>query len=341
MTVTATEVVLPGVVEPAGLQLRHRTLQPPGAGQALVRVEASGISFAERAMRRNRYPGQPKFPFVPGYDLIGVVTAVGPGGDRALIGRRVAALTKTGGWASYALVPAAHLVQVPDGVDAADAETVVVNGITAWQMLHRSARVQRGQTVLVHGASGGVGITLVQLARHAGVRVIGTASPRYHDELRALGVEPVDYRDPDLAARVRELAPGGVDAVFDHLGGPSVRRSYRLLAPGGALVCYGMATKMNSRMPMVLLFLPLLTRLGIWNFLLNGHHATFYNVWGGKRRPAKFWPRLRADLSEVLTLLRDGVLTAKVAARIPLADVAAGIELAESGTVTGKVVLEP
>jgi NADPH:quinone reductase-like Zn-dependent oxidoreductase len=93
-------------------------------------------------------------------------------------------------------------------------------------------------------------------------------------------------------------------------------------------------------MPTVLLFLPLLTRLGIWNFL-NGHHATFYNVWGGKRRPAKFWPRLRADLSEVLTLLRDGVLTAKVAARIPLADVAAGIELAESGTVTGKVVLEP
>ncbi len=129
--------------------------------------------------------------------------------------------------------------------------------------------------------------------------------------------------------------------MFDHLGGRSVRRSYRLLAPGGALVCYGMATRMNSRVPMVLLFLPLLTRLGMWNFLLNGHHATFYNVWGGKLRPAKFWPRLRADLSEVLTLLRDGVLTAKVAARIPLADVAAAVELAESGTVTGKVILEP
>jgi NADPH2:quinone reductase len=129
--------------------------------------------------------------------------------------------------------------------------------------------------------------------------------------------------------------------VFDHLGGHSVRRSYRLLASGGALVCYGMATRMNSRVPMVLLFPPLLTKLGIWNFLPNGHHATFYNVWGGKRRPQRFWPRLRADLSEVLTLLREGVLTAKVAARMPLTEVAAAMELAESGTVVGKVVLEP
>jgi NADPH:quinone reductase-like Zn-dependent oxidoreductase len=341
-SVTATEVVLPGVVEPEGLQLRRRALPPPAAGQALVRVEASGVSFAERGMRRDRYPGQPKFPFVPGYDLVGVVTAVGPGGDRALIGRRVAALTKIGGWASYTLVSADRLVAVPDGVDAADAETVVVNGITAWQMLHRAAQVRPGQTVLVHGASGGVGTTLVQLARHAGLRVIGTANPRYHDELRALGVQPLDYRDPDLAARVREIAPGGVDAVFDHLGGRSVRRSYRLLAPGGTLVCYGMATRVDGRIPMVLLFLPLLTRLAIWNFLPNGHHATFYNVWSGsRRRPQKFWPRLRADLSQVLTLVRDGVLTPKVAARMPLTEVTAAMKLAESGTVVGKVVLEP
>jgi NADPH:quinone reductase-like Zn-dependent oxidoreductase len=341
-SVTATEVVLPGVVEPEGLQVRRRALPPPAAGQALVRVEASGVSFAERGMRRDRYPGQPKFPFVPGYDLVGVVTAVGPGGDRALIGRRVAALTKIGGWASYALVPADRLVAVPDGVDAADAETVVVNGVTAWQMLHRAARAQPGQTVLVHGASGGVGTTLVQLARHAGLRVIGTANRRYHDELRALGVQPLDYRDPDLPARVREIAPGGVDAVFDHLGGRSVRRSYRLLAPGGTLVCYGMATRVDSRVPMVLFFLPLLTRLAIWNFLPNGHRATFYNVWtGSRRRPQKFWPRLRADLSQVLTLVRDGVLTPKVAARMPLTEAAAAMKLAESGTVVGKVVLEP
>ena len=341
-TVTATEVVLPGVVEPSGLQVRQRALPPPAAGQVLVRVEASGVSFAEQGMRRNRYPGQPKFPFVPGYDLVGVVTAVGPDVDPALAGRRVAALTKTGGWASYALLPASRLVEVPDGVDPAEAETVVVNGITAWQMLHRAARVQAGQTVLVHGANGGVGTTLAQLARHAGARVIGTASPQHHGRLRALGVEPIDYHDPDLAGRVRALAPDGVDAVFDHLGLDSARRSYRLLARGGTLVCYGQATQRDTRVPMLVLFVPLLTRLALWNYLPTGRRASFYNVWGGSRRdPGRFWARLRSDLGQVLALLRDGVLTAQVAARMPLTEATAAMELAESHTVVGKVILEP
>jgi NADPH:quinone reductase-like Zn-dependent oxidoreductase len=341
-SVTSTEVVLPGVVEPSGLELRQRTLPPPAAGQILVRVEAAGVSFAEQGMRRNRYPGQPKFPFVPGYDLIGVVTATGPDVDHAWIGKRVAALTKTGSWASYALVPAATLVEVPDGVDSAEAETVVVNGITAWQMLHRSARVQPGQTVLVHGANGGVGTTLVQLARHAGARVIGTASPKHHDQLRAMGVQPIDYHDPDLAVRVRELAPDGVDAVFDHLGLDSARRSYRLLARGGTLVSYGQASQRDTRTPMLVLFVPLLAQLALWNYLPTGRRASFYNVWGGHRaNPARFWARLRTDLGQVLALLRAGALTAQVAARMPLTEVTAAMELAESRTVMGKVILEP
>jgi NADPH:quinone reductase-like Zn-dependent oxidoreductase len=342
LPVTATEIVLPGVVEPSGLQVRQRPLPPPAAGHVLVRVEASGVSFAEQGMRRNRYPGQPKFPFVPGYDLIGVVTATGPDVDRAWTGRRVAALTKTGGWASYAVVPAVTLVEVPAGVDPAEAETVVVNGITAWQMLHRSARVQAGQTVLVHGANGGVGSTLVQLARHAGARVIGTASPQHHDQLRAMGAEPVDYHDPDLAGRVRELAPDGVDAVFDHLGLDSARRSCRLLARGGTLVSYGQASQRDTRTPMLVLFVPLLTQLAAWNYLPTGRRASFYNVWGGHRaNPARFWARLRTDLGQVLALLRDGVLTAQVAARMPLTEATAAMELAESHTVVGKVILEP
>ena len=341
-TVTATEVVLPGVVEPSGLQLRQRTLPAPANGQVLVRVEAAGVSFAEQGMRRNRYPGQPRFPFVPGYDLIGVVTGVGPDVDRAWIGKRVAALTKTGGWASHAVIPAATLVEVPDGVAPAEAETVVVNGITAWQLLHRSAGIQAGQTVLVHGANGGVGTTLVQLARHANVRVIGTASPQHHDRLRALGVEPVDYHDPDLAGRVRALAPDGVDAVFDHLGLDSARRSYRLLARGGTLVSYGQAAQRDTQTPMLVLFLPLLTQLALWNYLPTGRRASFYNVWGGHRaNPARFWTRFRSDLGQVLALLRDGVLTAQVAARMPLTEATAAMELAESHTVVGKVILEP
>src|SRR4051795_1955408 len=112
----ATEVVLPGKVEASGLRLVQRELPAPGAGEALVRVEATAVSFAESAMRRGRYYGQPAFPFVPGYDLVGVVAAVGPDVDRALIGKRFAALTKTGAWATAVLLPAADLVAVPDGV---------------------------------------------------------------------------------------------------------------------------------------------------------------------------------------------------------------------------------
>lgn len=180
-----TEIVLPGVVEPDGLRLQTSPVPAPGAGQVVIRMEATGVSFAEQQMRRGRYYDQPPFPFVPGYDLVGTVAAVGFGADTGLLGQRVAALTKVGGWASHVVVDAADAVPVPAGLDPAAAETVVVNGITAWQMLHRKAQVKSGQTILVHGANGGVGSTLAQLGRLAGVRVIGTAAPRHHGRLRA------------------------------------------------------------------------------------------------------------------------------------------------------------
>jgi NADPH:quinone reductase-like Zn-dependent oxidoreductase len=347
-TVTATEVVLPGKVEPSGLRVVQRELPAPAAGQALVRVESTAVSFAESAMRRGRYYGQPAFPFVPGYDLVGVVEAVGPGVDRALIGRRFAALTKTGAWATAVLLPAADLVAVPDGVSADDAETVTVNGLTAYQMLHHVAKVRAGQTVLVLGVAGGVGTLLAQLARHAGARVIGTASPRHHEALRELGVEPVDYRDPDVAARVRELAPGGVDAVFDHLGGASISVSYGLLNRTGTLVGYSIASKLDDRTPVLLSFLHVLTRLAFWNYLPTRKHASFFDVWSGAGKPdsAKreaFRARIHTDLTHVFGLLRDGVLTAKIAARYPLTEVAAAMELSESSgrTTLGKIVLVP
>lgn len=303
----------------------------------MVAVEASGVSMAEQAMRKNRYPGQPKFPFVPGYDLVGTVLHTGPGVAPGMLGQRVAALTKTGGWASHVLLAADDLVPVPAGLDPAEAETLVVNGLTAWQMLHRTARVRPGQTILVHGANGGVGTTLVQLARHAGVRVIGNASPRHHQALRELGVLPVDYHDPDLAARVRDLAPDGVDAAFDHIGGQSLQRSYRLLAKNGTVVSYSLLKETG---PMIPAFLALLAQLTWWNLLPNGHTAGFYNVWTGHLlRPTRFRARLHADLTAVLGLLADGTLTAQVAARIPLTQARQAMELAESHTALGKVVL--
>lgn len=340
MNTLATQILLPGPVEPSGLQITHRELPAPAAGEAMVAVEATGISFAEQQMRRAKYYDQPPFPFVPGYDLVGTVTAIGANVDSTLLGRRVAALTKVGGWASHIVLDAADLVPVPDGPDAAEAETFVVNGITAWQMLHRIAKVRSGATILVHGANGGVGSTLVQLARHAGIRVLGTASARHAEAVTALGAEAIDYRG-DVVAQVRALAPGGVDAVFDHVGGPGIVDSFRLLAPHGTLVSYGSAATKddpgNSRLPV----LALVGRLIWWNLLPNKRNAHFFNIWAGKRNRARFRAEIAADLTAVFDLAAAGILRAQVAARIPLAEAARAMELAESGTVTGKVVLVP
>jgi len=341
----ATEVVLPGIGEPESLQLHTRELPPPRPGQALVRVEASGVSFAEQQMRRGKYLDQPSFPFVPGYDLVGVVEALGAGSaaDAGVrVGQRVAALTKTGGWADRVLLDAAELVMVPDGVDPAEAETVVVNGVTAWRMLHRIARVRAGNTIAVLGANSGVGSTLVQLARRTGINVVGTASARHHDRVRQLGAIPVDYRSTDLLARVRALAPDGVAAVFDHVGGPGIVNSWRMLSPGGTLVSYGTASTRdvpgNPRVPV----LKLLARLGMWNLLPNGRRATFFNLWAGKaRNPHRYRAELHQDLGEVFMLLAKGEITAQVARAFPLAQAADALRYAESGGIVGKVVLLP
>jgi NADPH:quinone reductase-like Zn-dependent oxidoreductase len=337
----ATEIVLPGTVEPEGLQISTRELPEPRAGQAVVRVEATGVSFAEQQMRRGKYYDQPPFPFVPGYDLVGEVERLGNDGDAEIaVGQRVAALTKTGGWADRVVLDAAELVPVPAGVDAAAAETVVVNGITALRML-RSARAQRGQTIVVLGAAGGVGSTLVQLARHAGIRVVGTAGPSAQERVRELGAIPVDYRSEDVLARVRELAPDGAAAVFDHVGGPGIAASWRMLGRGGTLVSYGTASTRdvpgNPRVPV----LRLLARLMLWNALPNGRRATFFNLWAGSRKRDRYRAQLRRDLGEVLALLQEGAIDAQIARRFPLRDAGKALRYAERAGIVGKVVLEP
>ncbi|WP_433327788.1 medium chain dehydrogenase/reductase family protein [Spirillospora sp. CA-294931] len=336
------EVVLPGKVEPEGLRIRHGDVPAPGPGQVLIQMEATGVSFAEQQMRRGRYYDQPAFPFVPGYDLVGTVLATGRDVEPALTGTRVAALVKVGGWASHVLVEAADVVPVPDGIDPAEAETLVVNGITAWQMLHRKARVQAGQTVLVHGATGGVGSVLVQLAHATGAKVIGTASSRHHETLRNQGVIPLDYRAPNLTAQIRALAPNGVDAVFDHVGGPGILDSWRLLAPGGTLVSYGSAATRDDEGSKQWPVLKLIARVSLWNALPNRRRAYFFNIWAGRSlSKTRFRTRLRADLTQVFTAHQRGDITAKIATRLPLTQTPKALRLAESGTVTGKIVLTP
>ncbi|WP_221349511.1 medium chain dehydrogenase/reductase family protein [Streptomyces beigongshangae] len=340
---TLIETVLPGAVEPDGPELRTRDLPDPAEGRVVLRMDATGVSFAEQQMRRGTYHDRPPFPFVPGYDLVGTVTAVGPGADSALAGRRFAAVTRTGARASHLLVDAVDLMPVPDGVDAVAAETVLVNGNTAWQMLHRVAEVRAGGTVVVLGANGGVGSTLVQLARAAGITVTGTASERHH---ATVGATPVDRRDPDMYTRIRELAPDGVDAVSDHVSdhvaGPGLEQSWQLLRRGGVPVPYGSAATKdddgNSQLPWRKLF----ARLAAWNSLPNGRRAQFCAFWAGRRRCRTAWQqRMAEDLAQVPRLVADGALVPRIAAAVPLRDAASALKLAESHTVAGKVVIVP
>ena len=333
-TPTRTEIVMPREGGPEVLETRRRDLAAPGPGQVVVRVEAAGVAFSEVQMLKGRYFGQPKFPFVPGYDLVGEVEGAGEGVDGKMLGARVAALTETGAWVDRVVLDAVDVTPVPPSLDPADAVAAVTNGITAWQMLHRAAKVRSGQTVLVHGASGGVGTLLVQLARLAGAEVIGTASARKHDYVRSLGAEPVDYKG-DVPGRVREISPGGVDAVFDHVGGPGLVDSYGMLRRGGTLVTYGSASTLNSSTGhWIKPYLPIFARVLRWNAFPNGKRATFYYV--------KRWPRFfREDLSTVLALLADGKIEAHATTRMPLEKADEALEFLASGQASGKVVLVP
>ncbi|MGY4386052.1 NADPH:quinone reductase-like Zn-dependent oxidoreductase [Pedobacter sp. UYP24] len=336
----AIKVVLPGIVQPEGFLIEKLSIPAPGAGQVLIKVEATGISFAEQSMRRARYPGQPSFPFVPGYDLAGTVTVCGEGVDADWLGKRVAALTKTGGWASHVIAEVGVLLNVPLNVDPAEAESLVVNGITAWQMLHRAVKLKSGDTILVHGVNGGVGTILTQLAQLDGLRIIGMASARHHQVLREKGIEPVDYHDSNWDKVVRKLAPEGVAAVFDNIGGETAERSFRLIKKGGKLVCMAISSELNSTRSLWLPFIYLIAKVLWWKVFPNGKDATFYNIWAGKGS-IKFMTDMTADYDQLMALVQAGKLKPQIAARYPLSEIVTAMKFAESRTAYGKVILLP
>ncbi|WP_030104403.1 medium chain dehydrogenase/reductase family protein [Actinoalloteichus caeruleus] len=330
------QMELSGLGGPERLVAREREVPGPGTGEVRVRVEASGVAFAEVQMLRGRYPMQPRFPFVPGYDLVGRITAVGPEVAGLAPGDRVAAMPRTGAWADEVVLPASEVVPVPAGVDSGDAVALVTNGVTAWQLAHRSAPVGPGQTVLVHGATGGVGGLLAQLCRQAGATVVGTASEANQEALRAEGVVPVDYRSPDLTERLRRHAPHGYHAVFDHLGPRSVARSRALLAPGGRVVSYGSAATLRDEGGPLRPYLRMLGGLLWWNTLgeprlTRRRRVSLYYV-----RPGR---RFREDLGTVLGLLAAGTLTPVVHSRHPMSRAADALRILSRGGVHGKIVL--
>ena len=179
-----------------------------------------------------------KFPFVPGYEIMGVVDAVGDGVTKVAVGDRVAALTGHGGYSEMIYLGQEHLVQVPKSLDPAEVVTVVLNYVSAYQMLYRVAKVKTGDKVLINGASGGVGTALLQLGKLAGLKMFGTASASKHNILTELGAIPIDYHNQDYVDVIRQAEPDGLDFVFEGMGGDHADRALGILRKGGKLVAY-------------------------------------------------------------------------------------------------------
>jgi NADPH:quinone reductase-like Zn-dependent oxidoreductase len=236
-------VVLTGHGGPEVLQVQERPDPPVGAGEVRIAVKASGINFADTMARVGLYPEAPKPPCVLGYEVAGEVESVGDGVDSVKAGDRVVAGTRFGGQQEMVSVPAEQVLPLPDRLSFEQGAAVPVNYATAYCALVLMAGLKEGERALVHAAAGGVGTAAVQIARHHGAEVFGTASGGKHDAIRELGVQhAIDYRTQDFEQEVRRLTDGqGVDVVIDATGPTNFRKDYRLLRQGGRLVMYGLS----------------------------------------------------------------------------------------------------
>lgn len=329
------------------LQVLEEECPAPKHGEVRVRVLAAGVSMPDVMAREGVHPETPSVPFTPGWDLVGVVDQLGEGVSGIGPGQIVAALPIHGAYAEFVCLPQRELVPVPAGLDAAEAVSLVLNYVTAFQMMHRSARVKPVQRVLFHGAAGGVGTALLQLGRLAALEMYGTCSSRGAQTVSELGAVPIDYRNQDYVKEIYRLTGDGVDVVFDPIGGSHLWQSRQVLRPGGRVVGYGNTTSLRGDglglgrrghrnrlhgIPIYALYI-----LGGW--ILPGRKRLIpYSIQTLKRlRPALF----RQDLIALFDLLREQKIKPLIAQRFPLAEARRAQELLGKGGVIGKIVLVP
>lgn len=330
---------------PDALRVVEEDCPEPRHGQVRVRVLAAGVSLPDVMMREGIHPETPPLPFTPGWDLVGVVERVGAGISAIGPGQTVAALPIHGAYSEFICLPKRELVPVPSGLDAGEAVSLILNYVTAYQMLHRSAKVKPGQRVLIHGAAGGVGSALLQLGRLSGLEMYGTCSARGAAAVSDLGGMPIDYQHQDFVQKMRSLPTRGADVVFDGIGGGHIWRSRNALCPGGRVVAYGLTGMLrggrlaSGRRPRrdpfrgVAIFAVYIA--GGW--LLPGRKRVVpYSIqWLKRVKPAWF----RQDLSVLFDLLKQQKIKPLIARRFSLVEARDAQELLGKGGVTGKIVL--
>jgi len=340
-----TRIVVNRYGGPDALQVLEEECPEPKTGEVRVKVLAAGVSLPDIMMREGIHPETPSLPFTPGWDLVGTVDRLGAGVSGLEPGQIVAALPISGAYAESVCLPQRELIPVPSGLHAAEAVSLVLNYVTAYQMLHRSAKVRAGQRVLIHGASGGVGSALLQLGRLAGVEMYGTCSSRAASAVSGLGGIPIDYRHQDFVKEIHALTSEGVDVVFDGIGGSHMWRSRKALRPGGIVVVYGLTASLQGgrlasgrsgrrhrfrRLAIFGLYIA-----GSW--LLPGRKRLVpYSIqWLKRVKPALF----RQDLTTLFDLLGRQKIKPLIARTFPLAEARQAHELLGQGGVTGKFVL--
>jgi NADPH:quinone reductase-like Zn-dependent oxidoreductase len=311
---------------PEALQVIENELRPPSEEEARIRVLATPVCQDDVAIRTGNRPFLKKPPFVPGYCFVGIVEEVGEKVSGIAAGDRVAALTSFGSHAEFVYWDAEKLVRVPDSLDPAEAVTLILNYLVAYQILHRIAQVKPGDKALIIGASGGVGTAFLQLGKLAGLKMYGLASTSKHETVAEYGATPIDYHREDIVEEIRQAEPGGLDFVFNGMGDEYFERGLAVLRSGGLLVHYG-GPQSFAR------FLLLVVKLLFYNLLPNGKKIFGYGT-----------HRLGMDLFEpdwkaLFSLLESGQIQPLIAARFLLLEARKANELLESGKVTGNLVL--
>ena len=324
---------------PEVLAIRDVPVPTVGSGQVRIRVATAGVIFADVLMREGLYPDIPPLPFVPGVEVAGTIDAVGPGVETLREGQRVAALCGFGGYAESLVLDAWLAVPLPDGVGDAAAVALVVNYLTAYQMMRRLARIEPGERILVHGAGGGVGTALLDLAAWMKLAAWGTASKRKHAVVAQYGAVPIDYRSEDFVDVVRRQTGDGVDAVFDPIGGRYWRRSLQALRPGGRLVGYGFSAALEGgrrrllRAALAWLQSPRPSPLGL---MLSNKGMFGYSV-QNLRMQRRDW--YREDLQTLMRWCAEQVINPVIGQILALEDAATAHRLVGAAEVAGKIVL--
>lgn len=329
---------------PEVLQIKEAPDPEPKAGELRIRVEASGVNFADIMGRIGVYPDLPPIPVVPGYEVSGRVDAAGVGAGQDWIGRDVIALTRFGGYSDVVCVPQNQLFERPANLSVLQGAAFPVNYLTAWQLIVAMGGLKVNETVLIHSVGGGVGIAATQIAKHIGARVIGTASAAKHAELAAFGVDHlIDYRAEDFEARTREITNGrGVELILDAVGGESFKKGYRILAPTGRLGMFGASSLAQSKERSLSAMLSMLATMPWFQFnplsLMNANKGVFGVNLGHMWSEIE---RMRSWGDAMLELAAQGVLKPKVARTFRFDEAAQAHHFIQDRRNVGKVLLVP